>query len=575
MQCSLLPCINFILIDVLFGFSFYTADKSTLTCPECRKEVDVPDRGVRAFTDNKYVEDLLKMKRTHQCMKHFLSLHLYCDNKDCQEQICPSCVVVKHHGPGHKIIELEDKANSIKADMSNTREHVRELSIALGSHLDELNKAVTNLDANVDRDIKAVEKTKDEMYAKIQKLLETVQAEIEKQKIELLKSKENVSKDLNQAIKETTDSKSNFDELYMDIEKKVSTLSNNEIVDGRGSVEKEFMQMKVNELANKSYEVNVHSLTYTKPDLKLKFNFEELGKLCPKPVSINISAKIGESRPQSLVPEANYLGTVDTGFATSAQTVLGISGSGHLLVSGKIEERNLLKCESIEGKALWGVYMGQNDKDTIKGLCCVKGIKEYLIVTAGKRIELRDPTDGSLKSKQEVDFDPGQVCPMEDKKFVVFTSGSKLLIFNINEEKQRIELTKKTVPTDMTDAESLTVVNHQGMKLIIVAAWFPNPVIEAVDFESGKVAWKITERDETQIRPHGLCSDNMGNLFVGDTTNDRVLLLFPDGKLKKELVKMVGLTKCIAFDKARRRLFVNYQNTKEMVGIFEIHYVLG
>ena len=82
------------------------------------------EKGVGGFPENRYVEDLLKMKKTHQCLKHFLPLHLFCDNEDCQVQICSSCAPVKHNG--HKLVDMEDKAVELKGNMANTREKVRE-----------------------------------------------------------------------------------------------------------------------------------------------------------------------------------------------------------------------------------------------------------------------------------------------------------------------------------------------------------------------------------------------------------------------------------------------------------------
>ena len=106
--------------------------------------IDVPEKGVGGFPENRYVEDLLKMKNTHQCLKHFLPLHLFCDNEECQVQICSSCAPVKHNG--HKLVDIEDKAVQLKANMKNTSERVREISLALGAHIDQLNKGAEKVE---------------------------------------------------------------------------------------------------------------------------------------------------------------------------------------------------------------------------------------------------------------------------------------------------------------------------------------------------------------------------------------------------------------------------------------------
>ena len=140
------------------------------------------------------------MKKTHQCLKHFLPLHLFCDNEECQVQICSSCAPVKHNG--HKLVDIEDKAVELKGNMANTRERAREISLALGAHLDELNKVVEKVNKSTSENLDAVDNTSEELHKKIQELHKKVQTETEDQKMKLLQNQKKELAKLNTAKEE-------------------------------------------------------------------------------------------------------------------------------------------------------------------------------------------------------------------------------------------------------------------------------------------------------------------------------------------------------------------------------------
>ena len=159
------------------------AGKEKFKCPECREEYDVSEKGVKRFPDNRWIEDLLIRKMTFECLEHSLPLHFFCNNAECQEQICSACAIVEHKD--HNIMKLKDKAVTVKEEMSKTKDNVREISLELGAHLDRINKELEDVKTTSSRNCDAVEERRKELHEKIKQLQEKVQEEMERQKIEL------------------------------------------------------------------------------------------------------------------------------------------------------------------------------------------------------------------------------------------------------------------------------------------------------------------------------------------------------------------------------------------------------
>ena len=324
-------------------------DKKKITCPECRTNIDLPEKGVGGFPENRYVEDSLKMKKTHQCLKHFLPLHLFCDNEDCQIQICSSCAPTKHNG--HKVIDIEDKAVQLKGSMANTKEKAREISLALGAQLDELNKAVEKVNTSTSENLDAVDNTREELHKKIRELHEKAQAETEEQKMKLLQNQKNELAKLNQAKAEVLNSKTLFDGLYMDVEKSM-TLSNNEIVQINQTFENSFLELKVNEIFYKNYNVEANIMCHDKPKSIPNLKFDDSGKLRSEPLAIPPPDEIKQIKEQGKIPGTKALRTINTELDNFTYTKMCVNKDDRLVLSGKNKDQNWLKCFNMNGENL-------------------------------------------------------------------------------------------------------------------------------------------------------------------------------------------------------------------------------
>ena len=160
--------------------------------------------------------------------------------------------------------------------------------------------------------------------------------------------------------------------------------------------------------------------------------------------------------------------------------------------------------------------------------------KEYLINTLGRRLEVRDVTDGRLLHGCHVDFIPGRLCSTDDGSVLVekvYVTPRTLVKFKLTErDGVKLEKTNETFSTKMNSVYGLTVLSYDEKKLVIPTRYIAN-IIQAINYHTGATEWKIVKEqiDGKVIRPYGVCHDDVGHLFVADYDNNRVLVVSPDG----------------------------------------------
>ena len=75
-----------------------------------------------------------------------------------------------------------------------------------------------------------------------------------------------------------------------------------------------------------------------------------------------------------------------------------------------------------------------------------------------------------------------------------------------------------------------------------------------------------------EINPHGVCQDDIGNLYVADGRNKRVLVISSDGKIKQKLIDTLGFSTWIGWLESQRLVTI-YKTDKEMLEVCDINYV--
>ncbi|XP_050411380.1 tripartite motif-containing 13 [Patella vulgata] len=100
-------------------------------CPLCRKEITVPDGGVKAFPVNFYITDTpqiscqqpVERQQTsrHMCTLHLRERELFCCN--CCEAVCIKCFISEH--PGHFLETVHVAENILIGKLTLLREDIQ------------------------------------------------------------------------------------------------------------------------------------------------------------------------------------------------------------------------------------------------------------------------------------------------------------------------------------------------------------------------------------------------------------------------------------------------------------------
>ena len=152
-------------------------------------EMKLPERGAEAFPDNRYVEEIIKVMKVMQieemCHKHKQHLVLFCDSPECQERICPACVLVQHKN--HNNIDLVTKAGEVKDKMEVKKNKARDISLMLGKYMDELTNVEEKVNRETSESLDEIDNAREQLHQRIKELHHRLQEETEGHKMEVLK----------------------------------------------------------------------------------------------------------------------------------------------------------------------------------------------------------------------------------------------------------------------------------------------------------------------------------------------------------------------------------------------------
>ena len=195
-------------------------------------------------------------------------------------------------------------------------------------------------------------------------------------------------------------------------------------------------------------------------------------------------------------------------------------------------------------------------------------------------MEVRDVTDGRLLHGCDVDFSPGRMCSTDDGSVLVVNNSvtpRTLVKFKLTEQEGVVlEKTNETIDTKLKEVNALSLLYCNDKKQIILTDWFHLGTIQAINYQTGTTEWKIVreEIDGKVIKPYGICCDDVGHLFVADHSNNRVLVVSLDDKIKQKLLDLPGNSWWIAFDVTQQKLIVQYYKDNEhILNIYDIEYI--
>ncbi|XP_078578428.1 tripartite motif-containing protein 3-like isoform X1 [Branchiostoma floridae x Branchiostoma japonicum] len=175
---KLLPCAHSFCEDCLQGMVGW---RISMSCPNCRKDVKLPDTGVRGLPENFWVSNLrqvlserrelevreLGMRREgRECSTHEgEQLRYFCTR--CDETVCSECMILGHKN--HNVTRLGDVLEQQRAKVKVQLEKGKKRTQQLTGRLREMAETETELNARQERTKKSIQEATDKLIDAIAK----------------------------------------------------------------------------------------------------------------------------------------------------------------------------------------------------------------------------------------------------------------------------------------------------------------------------------------------------------------------------------------------------------------------
>ena len=138
---------------------------------------------------------------------------------------------------------------------------------------------------------------------------------------------------------------------------------------------------------------------------------------------------------------------------------------------------------------------------------------------------MRNLADGQKICEHDTDFICTHLfCPADNMLLVGNANSTprKLVKFEVKCEPvglASLEALDGVIETNLNHPFGYTILNSKNKKLLIVTSWQQN-IIKAIDCLTGNTEWSITgEYEGKELKPHGVCCDDTGNVYIADGTN--------------------------------------------------------
>ncbi len=534
--------------------------------------MQIPEDGAQSFPSNRYALEIINMKQNVSteseqiCRKHRVPLTVFCDESDCQEQLCPHCVHQTTKHAGHKIKQIPDKAGEIKDELQEIKEKTDKSTDNLNKQLTKL-KAITN-EIN-DATFKALDKIEErrmDVKEELEKTLEDVDKEAERYKEEVMGIQHSQLRSIGETCNSLKKRKGDLLECIKLIKQFVEGKNSHDIIANNDIIKQLHAEATGNskdyETWMKSYEI-VSFVTGDQPSLE------------KHPIGTIV-------RKHNGIAYRDIGVTSVTGSPVSVNLSNSFKAEGHIVTSSPL---GVIYIAQLSGDKIQAFDINDDCKSEhhatgiIKGMICFHANnRDKLVIALADKIELRDGESGILLDTLTIpDFTPYKgICQEScDKILISGKEGeqSKVISCHINDDK--ITKTDKNIDIPLMRVHCLSTAFNANNRKVLFALSYHDKSILALDYESGAKLWELMQSTfHGQIVPDGLCSDNGTNLFVADRNGRRVLVVDIDGRIQRELITGV-FTNCwgVSCIQAIQKLIVtdgSYPNFK--VYVYDIKY---
>ncbi len=545
---------------------WFVGNGRDFSCPICRKKTVVPERGLGALPDNRYLQELIDRIISEEkkiCSKHGTILSLFCNDKECQECICVSCSVVKHKG--HDIIDLIDKAEEAKKKMQQGIRKANKHMEGWDDLVGEIDRAKASVNKEKDLALKRVEETKQDFNNVMVRLSDILEEATRKQINQIKSTKDNSIKNLNKSRKKIEEKKTGIEKQIEKMEKHLREDCGSEVIKMSTETIGELERILLDSAHINENEVTTKLPKVTQPNFQYQLKLEDYGAASEDVLNI------GRPLKTAIPTKWNLLG-----FKSWTYSKVYVDGNSPVIVYGKKpDDMTALKCFDRGGEVLWEQEMPEDKDGNIKGIAVIESSGQNYIVTTNyqnKEIELRRETDGTLVNKTKLFFTPLglRFNPSTKQGFVCNDSSKRINTFHLQGEIVTIE-NENGIPHTMHHLYDMCLAKCSTSLMFVLSSW-ENSMIRAIDSGSGEVIWEITgEYEGREICPTGMCSDELGNIYVADGLNNRVLFVTCDGEIEKIVFNTNGTAAEVKWLEVGKKLLVRHTSGKRLcLTVYEI-----
>ncbi len=550
-------------------------------CPICRTRTAVPERGMEALPDNRYLQELIDNQAREQwktCRKHNTALSLYCN--DCEKCICASCGLVTHRT--HDIIELDDKAQAAKKEMQDgltkATKHIEGWQDLVG----KIDEGKGRVSVMTDAALKKIDDSRNE-FKNIMKRLSNSFEDASKMKInEIRAMKAKSIKSLNKSKQNIQNKKNGIERQIEEMERQLKMDQQSEVIE----LSRETL-IELEKILQDSKHINAEMITakvpgFNKPNLQNQLRLLNNGAATEEAFDIGRPAKTWTPRKWPSLE-----------FQSSEFSKIAVGQDGSIVVFGlKYDGDFALKCFNSDGEEKWeqNISCDEGEPD-IQGIAIVQSGGEKYVMTSefeNKTLTLRKLSDGELVSERQVSFKPGPVsCYTNSEGFIVGRSSDLLHKFKLKEKEVHVEVMNPIIfHSPLREAiyrqnrkANLKIVHDfcfgkssTGQTMCTLSSWEDNK-IQAIN-PNATIIWEVTGKCEgEEINPNGMCADDSGYIYVADGANNRVLQISSVGKIERCLFHTEGYVNDVKWLEMNKKLLVFHDDDdcdSEAITVYEI-----
>ncbi len=523
----------------------------------------VPQGGVRRFQTNRYVVEMIREKQSatqadtrntqppaesagNVCEKHKMPLTVFCNEEDCQQLVCHTCLLVKHKD--HNIMEIPEKVQELTEEMKSFK-------IQMDSGREEYAKEIKKLKDAEDEVSKTAKNALDKIAKRREKMLEVLEEAAEEETLKVFEIEHKELQHIRKSYKILEERKRRMKNCIKFLTEVIQGNNPQEIGAKYTEIKQKYNETLADMEATKNMTHFYKTIQFhdDKAAVFLKSGFGNV---------YHIEHKVGYSHRRELehgaCASSREPGTSQHAAASCSQGSsvrnrvdmplcamlkntwrtegdrISCSRTGSIYTTsyftGKLEAFNMHGSLKMANKLSTG----------LKGLSCISYNGRYMLVLARNyALEMRCTSSGGLLG---ILSNPGfhlynGIC--QDSPGTVLVSGmeegqEKLVQYIIGNG--QITRGNKEIPVTLGNCLGLTIITTHDQKIVVFTS-LSEKSIKAVDFETGREIWEITRAtfNGKDVEPYDVCTDGASHLFVSDSHAGRVLVVNIHGQIEREI----------------------------------------